>query len=341
MRAVVSSAKNVRWRLTYSLTPPNRATPAERRQAIASAQSARVSSLPVDALLVYDVQDETARNAEPRPFPFAAKVDPLTYAFDELKVGSLPRVVYRAVAEQDESSLCRWLEGLQARGGLAVLVGAASRHTTASLTLPRAFAVCRSHAPDVRFGGVLIPERHRASGAEDARVWSKTQQGCGFFVSQTVWAVSTTKRLLRALRHRADRECGKVPPILLTFSPCGSPQTLRFQEWLGVEIPPAVKRELLSARDMLERSVQLAAEAYAEICDFASEQRLAVGCNVESVCSRAAEVDAAAELVHRIHRLGPHPGLGIDEHSTADLRRSPTEGGRTADVRPVALRHTT
>src|SRR6478609_4458967 len=76
-----------RPRLTYAITPPNQTTPEERRRTIAAAQSARVSSLPVDALLVYDVQDEAARNGSPRPFPFAPKFDPLSYAFDDLQIG--------------------------------------------------------------------------------------------------------------------------------------------------------------------------------------------------------------------------------------------------------------
>lgn len=292
-------------RLTYAITPPNRTTPVERRREIAAAQSARISALPIDALLVYDVQDEATRNGAARPFPFTPKVDPLSYAFDALQVGSLPRVVYRAVADQDEPALRQWLEALHARGGQAVLVGAPSRSVASALTLTEAYAVCRSHHPALQFGGVLIPERHESAGAEDARVWAKVQQGCRFFVSQTVWSVAATKRLLQDLRLRAELEGGQAPPILLTFSPCGSEQTLRFLEWLGVSLPGPIKRELLSAKDMLARSVELAAETFDEVRTFAAEQGLDVGCNVESVSARIDEVEASLELVQRIHRLAP------------------------------------
>lgn len=307
MTALVKpSALDLRWRLTYSVTPPNQATTADRRHAIAAKQSARVSALPIDALLVYDVQDETARNAAPRPFAFSPKADPLTYAFEDLRLDArLPRVVYRAVADQDESSLCTWLDKLRGLGGLAVLVGAPSRNVSAGLTLPRAYSVCRARAPGLGFGGVLIPERHESTGTEDARAWGKIRQGCRFFVSQTVWSVNATQSLLRDLRFRADLEGGEVPPILLTFSPCGSPETLQFQEWLGVQVPPALKRELLSAKDMLARSIELAARTFEEIRTYAAERGLTVGCNVESVSSRAAEVDASTELVQRIARLTP------------------------------------
>ena len=315
------AAAEFRPQLTYAVTPPSQTTTPERRSAIAAAQSARVSSLPVDALLVYDVQDEAARNESPRPFRFVPKFDPLSYAFDDLQVGGLQRIVYRAVAEQGEPSLCHWLDKLQAHGGHAVLVGAPSRRTAASLTLPQAFALCRRYTPGLVFGGVVIPERHQTSGAEDARVWAKLQQGCGFFVSQTVWSVSATKHLLLALRTRAELEGGQPPPILLTFSPCGSQQTLEFMEWLGVAVPETVKRDLLSAEDMLARSIELATETFAEISAFAAEQGLSVGCNVESVSSRAMEVEASVELVRRIHQLDPRPRI-TRENPFAVLRAS-------------------
>lgn len=291
------------FRLTYAITPPNQTASPERIRAIAAAQSACVASLPIDALLVYDVQDEATRNSDPRPFPFIPKVDPLTYAFEQLALAQLPRVVYRAVTDQVEPTFCGWLDRLQAYGGLAVLVGAPSRHTSAALTLSRALTVCRSHAPRVTFGGVIIPERHQRCGAEDVRAWTKARHGCTFFVSQTVWSVSTMKCLLRDLRTRAELEGGTMPRILLTLSPCGSAQTLHFQEWLGVEVPPAVKRELLSARDMFARSIELATESFVQLRAFAAEQGLKIGCNIESVSSRASEIEASTELVRRIARL--------------------------------------
>lgn len=290
-------------RLTYAIAPPNQTTPATRRKEIAAEQSARIASLPIDALLVYDVQDEAARNSSTRPFGFVPKVDPLEYAYQELQIGSVPRVVYRAVTGQDEASLRGWLDELRSHGGSAVLVGAPSRQVGPSLSLPQACAVSRGHAPSLHFGGVLISERHEASGTEDARVWAKMQQGCRFFVSQTVWSVTATKRLLGDLRVRCELAGGEPPPVLLTFSPCGSRQTLEFLEWLGVAVPTPIKRELLAASQMLTRSVELAVDAFAEIREFALEQGIHVGCNVESVTARAPEVEASIELLHRVDRL--------------------------------------
>jgi hypothetical protein len=70
-------------------------------------------------------------------------------------------------------------------------------------------------------------------------------------------------------------------------------------------MPDAVKAELLGAKDMLARSVDLASDAFAEIRDFAEDLGLTIGCNVESVTARAAETDASIELLQRIARLDP------------------------------------
>lgn len=298
--AITPSLIASRLRLTYAITPPNQSTPPERRAAIAAAQSARIAALPVDALLVYDLQDETSRTSDLRPFPFVPKVDPLDYAFEALRLEGLPRVVYRALAGQRQADIQQWIERLHALGGLAVFVGAPSRDSRGPVTLPEVYGACRERVPLLPFGGVLIAERHRRTGDEDQRVWAKVDQGCSFFVSQTVWSVAATNALLHDLKARAELAAAPLPTLLLTISPCGSEQSLRFQEWLGVHIPPAIKRELSSAKDMLARSIDLCVDVFAEVHTLAEKQGIALGCNVESASTRAAEVDASVELTRRV-----------------------------------------
>lgn len=305
-----SAPADFRPRLTYAIVPPGQTVPVERRRALAAAQSAHIASLPIDALLVYDVQDEGSRNGSPRPFPFRPKVDALDYALDELVLGSLPVVVYRAVAQQNEASLCSWLERLEARDARGILVGAPSREAPSSLTLGEAYALCRRHASRVPLGGVVIPERHRGAGTEDARVFAKMREGCGFFVSQTLWSEVGAQRFLRDLRLRAETENRAVPTIIFTLSPCGSAQTLEFLEWLGVDVPASTKRDLLSAKDMFERSIELAIEAFVNVFECAREHGIPVGCNVESVSTRPAEVEASMELLRRVHRLDTWASAG-------------------------------
>ena len=66
--------------LFYGLTPPKAATGEERVREIADKQMARVRSLNVDALILYDLQDESSRNANPRPFPFSETLRPDVYS---------------------------------------------------------------------------------------------------------------------------------------------------------------------------------------------------------------------------------------------------------------------
>ncbi|MBQ4231278.1 MAG: hypothetical protein II671_06985, partial [Salinivirgaceae bacterium] len=62
--------------LFYGLTPPKASTSDERVREIADKQMARVRSLNVDALILYDLQDESSRNSNPRPFPFSETLKP-------------------------------------------------------------------------------------------------------------------------------------------------------------------------------------------------------------------------------------------------------------------------
>ena len=60
----------------YGVVPPKVATPQEKLKEIIAQQYDRFASMDVDGLIVYDIQDEAARNPEPRPFPFLPTMDP-------------------------------------------------------------------------------------------------------------------------------------------------------------------------------------------------------------------------------------------------------------------------
>jgi len=297
------SATSAVPRLTYGITPPKRSTEEPRRREIAAAQSSRIAALPVDALIVYDLQDESSRTDAQRPFPFMQAVDPLRYAYDYLGDLALPRIVYRAVSGQSAESLEAWLKELHRRGGRTVLVGAPSRSQLPALTLAEAYRIRQELVPALPLGGVLIAERHEPNGGEEARVFAKVDKGCSFFVTQAVYSVTATKNVLSDLYYHAQAAGQTVPPLLLTLSPCGSERTLRFTEWLGVSVPRWLRNELLHAGDILERSVKLSLETFQELHGFAVDKGLTLGCNVESVSLSRAEIDASVELVHQVARI--------------------------------------
>ncbi len=290
-------------RLTYGITPPKRSIPEERRREIAALQTTRITALPIDALIVYDLQDESSRTDVERPFPFLRTIDPLEYAFDYLDEVPQKKIVYRSVSGLDKKRFLDWLRRLEEKGGATVLVGAPSQTQAVRLGLGDAYRLRSSEGPQVPLGGILIPERHQASGAEDARVFRKMDRGCRFFVTQAVYSISASKNVLSDLYYRARAEERELAPILVTLSPCGSKKTLEFMQWLGVSVPRWLQNELLHAHDILEKSIDLSISGFQELYEFAREKGIALGCNVESVSLRKAEIEASVEMLHRVARI--------------------------------------
>lgn len=286
--------------LTYGLTPPKRSTPADRRANTAARQLARVRALPVDALVLYDIQDESARTDVARPFPYVEAIDPTDYAYDDLASLELPKVIYRAVPSLDADALRASLARIDAHGDAVVLVGAASATVRAPLRLSDACALARDEHPELAVGGVLIAERHSGTSREDERVRRKAAMGMRFFVSQTVYASVATKNVLSDLHYTALELGEPPPPVLVSLSPCGSLRTLEFMRWLGISVPRWIENELVHAKDILDVSVKRSVELFADLYDYASSLGLPIGCNVESVSLAKDEIDASVEMVHAV-----------------------------------------
>jgi hypothetical protein len=260
-------------RLTYGITPPKQATPEERRREIAALQAERIRQLPVDALLVYDLQDESTRTDAKRPFPFLQTIDPLEYAYAYLSAVALPKIVYRSVSGTQALELMAWLRRLHGLGGAVVLVGAPSKTQAVSLKLSDAYRARLSDVPEVALGGVAIAERHETRGGEDERVLSKIDQGASFFITQAVYSVTASKNLLSDLYYRC-REAGRpLPPLLVTLSPCGSKKTLEFLAWLGISVPRWLQNELLHASDILTKSLEQCEERRSPSCTNSRPRR--------------------------------------------------------------------
>ena len=86
--------------LLYGTTPPRAGSDGSAVRTAADKLAARLAPLPVDGVVVYDIQDETGRTESPRPFPFTGTVDPRDYA------GLLrrPTIVYKALGSMDEQA---------------------------------------------------------------------------------------------------------------------------------------------------------------------------------------------------------------------------------------------
>ena len=299
--------------LFYGLTPPKAGQSEERLREIAEKQRARVAGLDVDGLILYDIQPETERTNVERPFPFLATLDPDHYHREYLADLRLPKIVYRCVGKYSPDEFRGWLEAeSQARSGakagardenLSVFVGAASREQTTNLSMSAAYALRREINPELLLGGVAIPERHLKREDEHLRLLAKTDEGCDFFVSQAVYNVEASKNLLSDYYYACRQKNAKPRPIVFTITPCGSPKTLEFMKWLGIHIPRWLENDLLNSGDILQKSVDLCRGIMRELLTYAAEKDLPIGCNVESVAVRKAEIEASVQLVADMRAL--------------------------------------
>lgn len=280
--------------LTYGMTPPKLGTPEEKLQNIARTQQERIASLPIDGLILYDVQEEDSREGD-RPFPYLEAFDPGVYREDYLKDLSTPSILYRSVGKYLPEELEAWL-ARQPQGACTVFVGASSNDQPVKTTLPQAFEMGRRY-PDLLMGGVMIPERHMKSHDEHLRVIRKMNSGCRFFVSQAIYNVEASKDFLSDYYYTCQEEQVEMVPILFNFAPCGSVKTLEFMKWLGISLPRWLEQDLIHSHDILDKSISLVRKIMDELMDFALEKGIPVGCSVESVSTRKVEIEAALQLL--------------------------------------------
>lgn len=295
--------------LLYGLTPPKSRESPEKIEEISRRRVERLRSAPVDGILLYDIQDEPGRSGSDRPFPFLPTLEPVAYRRDYLGDLALPAVHYQCVGKYDPHTLRQRLAGLE--GECVVFVGGASRHGAGKCGLEEAYALSRAY-PEACVGGVTLPERHVKRGDEPERLLARQAQGAAFFVSQFIFDLEKAKNLASDYYYRCRRAGAEqaMAPLVFTFTPCGSAETLRLIEWLGVSVPPWVRNEILQGPEVsapdggvlpsaLELSLDFCVEALRDIARFCLAKGIPFGCNIESVSIRKDEVLASFELVRR------------------------------------------
>jgi hypothetical protein len=283
--------------LLYGTTPPRAGTPPDQIDAAADKLAARLAGLPLDGVVVYDIQDETGRTASPRPFPYIGTVDPCRYgALLRQRLG-VPPITYKALGTMDEAQWRAWLKASEPEVQFLSIVGRPASGVRYPLPLARAIRIA-SASPGFIVGGVVIAERHDERRSESARLLAKGIEGCGYFISQAVYHPAPTQRLL-ADYLRDCRGAGVAPKrIVLTFAPCGREKTLAFLRWLGVNVAPDTERAILGAANPLAKSIAICRDTLRSILDGGYAGQIPLGVNVESVSINRDEIDASAQLFH-------------------------------------------
>ena len=256
-------------------------------------------------MVVYDIQDESVRTQVPRPFAFTGTVDPRDYSRTLSGLIAKPAISYKCVGTLDEQGWQAWLGDTATRYGIEFLsiVGRPTSGIRYPLTLSRAIRLATGHGANFTVGGVAIAERHTSERSEAARMLAKSLEGCGYFISQTVYQPASTERLLRDYL-RDCRGAGVEPRrVVLTFSPAGRERTFDFLRWLGVQIPAETSRAILGAARPLAKSIEVCRANLRRILEPEYSAGIPLCINVESVSIHKDEIDASIDLFHALKEV--------------------------------------
>jgi len=295
--------------LLYGITPPKAETDSEKVALIAERTIARIIPLDIDALIVYDVQDESARTSEERPFPFLNALDPFTFAKSYLQTLEVPKIIYRPAGKFAKEELSDWLDDLQKHQFYPVFVGVPAPDFPVKTSLPEAYQIWSKHEPNSIVGAVTIPERHAVLNDEDKRILDKASCGVSYFISQCIFNIEYAKKVIDDLCVTCREQQVAPPTIIFTLTACGSIKTLNFMEWLGIHVPDELKAELEHSESMLERSVQVCLDIASELAAFCLERCVPFGFNIESVAIRKDEIEASINMVNQIAEMLAQKGI--------------------------------
>lgn len=283
--------------LFYGLTPPKEQTPLDKIKEIALKHVERISDLPIDGLILYDIQDEKERTDKERPFPFMKTLDPSYYSSQLLERLKLPKILYQCVSKHTEESFKDWIFNNCGTNDFSVFVGAASKNQKVYLTMEKAYEIRKNVCSPGILGGVVIPERHLNKQDEHIRMVDKVSKGCSFFVSQAVYNIEASKNMLSDYYYYCQQYNIPMVPIIITLTPCGSVKSLQFMDWLGISIPKWLENELKFSGNILDKSIEVCKDTFLHLSDFCREKKIPLGFNIESIAIRREEIEASIELL--------------------------------------------
>ncbi len=287
----------------YGMTPPKENTDLARVKEIASKHIDRIKNLNIDGIVLYDIQDESSRTDDERPFPFLPTFEPQKYSSEFLEEVDLPKVLFQCVGKHSETTLKQWMDKNIKNNDLAVFVGNSSSEQVSDVTMKDAYELRGEFSPDMLVGGVAIPERHYTKKDEHIRMFDKINKGVSYFTTQAVYNVEASKNMLSDYYYYSKSHNLEMAPVMMTFSPCGSKKTMEFMHWLGIHFPKWLKNDLLNSSDFLGESTETCMRTFKELLNFSLHKGIPIGCNIESVSVRKDEIDASVELLENMKAL--------------------------------------
>jgi len=301
-----SGLQPARFVFLYGTTPPRADATPEQVSRAAERLAERVRGLPLNGLVVYDIQDEVGRVAAPRPFPFLPTIAPRSYSCRLAALTRKPVVTYKCVPDTTEAGWTSWLTETRRDYGIdhLSLVGRpSSRDVSGTMPLLRAVELAAAHPAHFTLGGVAIAERHGTVRSESLRMLKKAAAGCSFFISQAVYDAGKTIALLTDYARDCAEEGVMPRRVVLTFVPCGRERTLEFIRWLGITMDNDTAAAILTDATPARKSISICRHHLRAILSQDCARRLPLGLNVETVSIYKDEIDASIELYHALHEV--------------------------------------
>ncbi len=280
----------------YSLTPPAEEITSEKLYELNRRRAARLSTLDIDGLSIYDVQEERDRKEEKRTFPYRPTLNPLSYGKAMKEHCNTEQIIYLVAGKYSEEQLHRIFRNYP--GALFVPVGSPSSSSEARTTLGRSLELSSEYTNPI--GSVLIGERNNPGGGEIDRMMSKIEGGVDFFISQCVYNGSLYEKLIDDYLLESKIYGYPLKPIILTFSPVGDRNSLKFMKWLGINFSEEFEKNLPESEKFLKYSIQYLEKIGIRLINTAMERNIPIGLNFESVIGRREEVLASLSLAENL-----------------------------------------
>ncbi len=286
----------------YGLAPPKKNIDPAKLTALTEAQTGRIQALAPDALIVYDLQDESKRQPE-----FGSSVSLLAdLAARDVRVRE-PRnpaaaedclPLRRTGHERELLELCH--AACDERSAVAALVGIGRR--THEDLVPFRAVFDGGVRPGPRPGQRLLVRRCRHRGTSRParrRAPAPLAEGRGGLpllrdpsgLRRWCHEIALVGLCARSPAKRAETRSDHFHVLALRLA-----EDAGAREVARIAFPRWLENELYDARDILETSARLCLDTWKEVLAFAREKALPVGLNVESISVRKEEVEASAAL---------------------------------------------
>ncbi len=301
--------------ILFETIPPRRDAERDKVDAWCERIVAALSELPVTAVNIPEVRDES-RQGE-RTYSYIKRMKPREFAkrlrdrFEDMDYVVNRVVVYRPAAQQKD-----WLENAHRDWGIRNLIlvgGESSRVTYPGPSVSGAARLIQEEVnsllPEAErwiCGGIVIASRRSSDPGRDepTRMLTKAQAGLDFFTSQVIYEADAMCRLIHDYAELCE-EKGVLPKrIFVSMAPVQSAKQIEFMRWLGVDISPGIEGELLGDPDKVgEQSLKVCERIFRQILAFnrALTHPVPLGLNISPLIR--SNFDLGVELTERLAQL--------------------------------------